>query len=273
MKKIFHKYVSIVYPVKSDLRFWNQFLDTSIRRYQEENPDNRWISDSLFAIYDIDITTNGFWLNNIKYNITIEIKDLQNHRHNFFQWVTNVAMVRVYNALEMMLIEAIHLAYFPTKKPPTEGKKELNNLLNCIRTILKSEGLDVDTKNNRHIIQFLKFQSSEFSRFLSCKVREGSSVNWQELFEMFSILRNVVAHQGATIDDGTQNELLSKGKDIYRLFFNLKKSLNDFELLSAKPDTFENFISIVDDFSGNTLKFIANEDDLKFLISDSDVQI
>lgn len=261
----FLKYQTSVHQLETDVQFWKYFLTTSIERYKKDNPVNRWIRQSGFSIYDIPIDGSGGWLKSSDMISSIEIDDLTSHNNNFFTWIMNLAVTRAYNLVELLLLQVIQFKYFPSLDPPLR-KKQVNKLNSAIKDYLKANSKTIDTTNNRHILLFLKEKSTSCSEFLSLPVRIDWNTNWESFYELFSILRNIIAHDGMIINKDSYNSLKSVAKDMYLHFFNSLTDDSDSEILQLKNEEyFGNFLILVNDLAGNLIKFIAEKPDLKFI--------
>lgn len=249
-----------------DLRFWKHFLSTSIKNYQLENPENRWINEAGFSLYNLRPDGKNTWLHVSNNTSTIEIKDLEKHSDDFFIWVMNLSIVHVYNAAELFLLNAIQLKYFPNLKPIDNNKKNANKIITEIKNHLVTAGKSVDTTNNRYIIEFLKEKSSDFESFLDLKVNIDWTTKWDGFYEFFSILRNIITHHAMTITPDIRNNINSVAKDAFKHYFIQPSKTTDVDILKAKSEhEFLFFVSHVNDFVANAVKFIAAEIDFKFI--------
>lgn len=266
-KDYFDEYIKSVSQIEIDIRFWKHFLTISIEKYKTENPINRWISQSGFSLYNIPANGKNVWLHLSNETFSIEIDDLTIHKNNFFVWVMNLSLIRIYNAAELLLLQAIRHKYFPTLADPIQGKKETNKVIEQIKTYLKNHGQTVDIKNNRYIILFLKLNSTEIDNFYDLSVNSVNwKTNWVNFYELFSILRNVITHHGMLISQSIRNGLISIAGDIFIYYFEQPTNRKSAEILKPKDEQyFLNFINHINDFVGNTVKFIAGKSDLKFI--------
>ena len=266
-KSYFDEYIKSVSQIEIDIRFWKHFLGMSIDKYKIENPINRWISQSGFSLYNISFIGKDTWLHSSNETFTIEIDDLTTHSTNFFVWIMNLSLIRMYNAVEFLLLQSIRHKYFPTLADPIKGKKETNKVIEEIKNYLKSNNQQVDTKNNRYIILFLKLNSPELNSFYDTRVNSVNwETNWINFYELFSILRNVITHHGMLISQSIRNEVSSIAGDMFIHYFDQPINKKDTEILKPKDEHyFLNFINHINDFSGNTIKFIAGQTDLKFI--------
>lgn len=266
-KTYFNDYIRSVFQIQDDIRFWKHFLTMSIDKYKTENPVNRWISQSGFAVYNIPSDGKNIWLHSSNETLTIEIDDLMNHSNNFFNWVMNLSLIRMYNAVELLLLRAIQLKHFPTLSDPITGKKETNKVIAEIKNYLKNNDQDTDTKNNRHIILFLKLNSIEITSLFSNRVNSVNwKTSWESFYELFSILRNIITHHGMIISQSVRNEINSIAGDIFNHYFEQSIHKRSDEILKTKDEQyFLNFINHINDFAANSVKFITGENDLKFI--------
>ncbi len=265
-KTYFEEYLKTAFQLEVDLRFWKHFLSTSIKNYQLENPENRWINEAGFSLYNLRPDGQNTWLHVSSNTSTIEIKDLEKHSDDFFIWVMNLSIVRVYNAAELFLLNAIQLKYFPNLKPIDNNKKNANKIITEIKNHLVTAGKSIDTTNNRYIIEFLKEQSSDFESFLDLKVNIDWTTTWNGFYEFFSILRNIITHHAMTITPDIRNNINSVAKDAFKHYFIQPSKTTDVDILKAKNEhEFLFFVSHVNDFVANAVKFIAAEIDFKFI--------
>lgn len=241
-------------------------MSNSITEYKVKNPENRWINQSGFSLFNIKIDGSKTWLHLSPQTSSIEIKDLDIHSDNFFIWVMNLSLIRIYNSVELLLLQSIQNKYFPNLKPITNNRKEINKTTAEIKNFLKLNNQPVDTTNNRYLIEFLKLKSQDFSKFLQKKVNKDWKNTWSEFFELFSILRNIVTHQAMIISHDNRNSLNSVAKDIFNHYFVQPIDTKDAEILKPKDEQyFLNFVRQVNDFAANTIKFIADENDFVFI--------
>lgn len=265
-RTIFDEYVKTVFQLEVDLRFWKRFIDTSIDKYQVDSPENRWIHEAGFAIYNIPLG-GGTWLHTSKDTKTIEIDDLPKNNIDFFTWIMNLSMVRVYNSLEVLLVRAIRVRFYPQLDDPGKGRREINKVHEAVRNDLKTAGLPTDIKNQRHLIAFLSCKSPEMGSFLQVSVNPVNwKTSWKNYFEWISILRNIIAHQEMMVTPDVRNDMNSIAGDMLSHYFKAPVNRKSSELLQPFDiHSFLNFLSHVNDFSANTLKFIAGEASMDFI--------
>ncbi|PWK75294.1 hypothetical protein LX99_03787 [Mucilaginibacter oryzae] len=261
----FEKYKNVIFNVNVDLNFWTSFIDKNIDSYQYTNGIPNDIYDAIFGVYDWDVSSGTGYLKSNILGRTILKSDLKRERQDFFSWVRNLAVLKSYNALELFLHQAIWIAYFPSEKNPIISKKAADNLQNKIKEFLVLAGLPTDTKNNRHIMVLLRCKALGYSIFLDSPMNVDLITTWANFFEMFSVLRNVIAHQGTVINNDTLNEIQSKSKDIFKRHFDVVSDQFKEKNLKPKEADFDNFINIVNTFALNSVKIALGECDFKFL--------
>lgn len=259
----FEIYKNTVFGVDADLRFWQSFLKLSIDEYKNKSSRPDEVFSAIFPAYNINPITNDGLLKTHKKVYSIKTLDLDKHSKIFFAWVMNLSILKTYNALEIFLLQAIHFKYFPAHKNPINNKKAVEQINREIKSYLTTQNINVDSKNNRDIIQFLKKQSTDISSFLQLPIRIDLTTNWENFFELISILRNVIAHQGTIVSADTHNEIKSKGKDIFQRHFTLHQDENNYMNLLPIDEQFLNFIFLFNDFAVNCVKLMFNETDLK----------
>ncbi|BDQ12124.1 hypothetical protein [Sediminibacterium sp. TEGAF015] len=266
-KTFFTHYQDTVHQLDTDIRFWKHFLAISIERYKADNPDNRWIHQSGFSIYDISSDGLKSWLHSSSKVLTIEIDDLTEQSNNFFAWVMNVSIIRIYNSLELLLLQTIQFKYFPLLESPIKGKKFANKVTSEIKNYLKAKSLNTDTVNNRHLIQFLKSNSALCKQLMEVPVNHVNwKTNWENFYELLSILRNIITHDGMIVSKNTHNTIKSIAADIFIHFFKPITGKEDLETLQVKNEEyFLHFVTLINDLAGNVLKFVAEKPDLNFI--------
>jgi hypothetical protein len=263
--KAFEIYKNIVFETGMDLSFWKSFMELSINEYKKGNSQASELFTAGFFVYNLSpINSQGF-LKSHEAIRSIGSNKLEEYKSDFFSWISNLVILKTYNALEIFILQAIHIKYFSTDEDLIGSKKVVDYVNKEIRAYLKETGTNIDTKNNRHIIQFLKAKSTTISSFLDIPVRIDLNTNWENLFALVSILRNVIAHQGTVISSDTHNEIKSKAKDIFQRYFTLVKDENDYTNLQPNNEQFSNFLSLFNDLSLNIVKFMFEKDDLKFI--------
>ncbi|PWS32132.1 hypothetical protein [Pedobacter paludis] len=262
--KAFDIYRNIVFATDTDLSFWKSFLDTSINSYKINNPNQVGLYEAGFYVYEYNSKYNGLLKGHQK-SRSIETSNLETYKNDFISWISNLAILKIYNALENFILQAIHIRYFPENKHAVGSKKAIDKLNNEIKTYLLDNNLSIDTKNNRHIIQFLKNKSSNVTIFLEHRMNIDITTNWENFFELISILRNVVAHQGTIVSLDTQNEIKSKAKDIFQRHFSINQDEIGLWHLQPNNQQYAGFISYFNSLSLHIVQCMFDENDLKFL--------
>lgn len=262
----FDEYKKSVFQIEVDLRFWTHFLTISIDKYKLENPKNRWISQSGFGLFNIPANGLNGWLHSSKEVSSIEIKDLNEHSKKFFIWVMNLSIIRIYDSVETLLLQSIQNKFFPLLENPIKGKKETNKIIEEIKYNLKASGHTVDTKNNRHIISFLKKNSPECKSFLNLPIKIEWETNWETFYELFSVLRNIITHHGMMVSLNARNNLNSIASDVFIHYFDQPINKRETEILAPKDEQyFINFLNDINNLSANLVKFVADENDFIFI--------
>ncbi len=265
LRKSYAEYIEVMFQVGVDLQFWNGFLKNSIVKYQKYETLPRKIYSSLFSAYEIDLSSNNGFLKIYNESKSVNTVELQEIREKFFSWVINCSIVRIYIAIETAFIQTIWVTYFAELNNPLDSKHNLERLSNGIKNSLKEAGKKNDTKNNRHIIEFLELKSTDYKRFIKQPIRTDLKTDWSQFFELLSILRNIVSHTGTKVSDDLLNEIKGNAKDIFERYFNLVKDKHGFNHINANQEQFGNFLNLTNDYTLNSLKIIRNEKDFNFL--------
>jgi hypothetical protein len=263
--KAFSKYKDVIWGIDRDIQYWQSFLKWSIKEYQEKNKDSRLLFETGFFAYDIDYDTQGGLLKSRSETFEILSSDLENHRQDFMNWVMNFSIIKAYNGLELFFLQVINVVYFKETKNPIENKRTNDKIQKGIKDFLILEGIEYDTKNNRHILEFFKAHSGNYTSFLKKYVRVDLKTDWETFFELLSVLRNIIAHNGMMISIDVHNEIKSKSKDIFQKHFEVISDNKGTKHLRPKETSFNDFIQIINDFVLNSVKHIMNQADLSFL--------
>jgi ribosomal protein L31E len=261
----FEIYKGTVFMVDVDLKFWQSFMKLSIKDYKIKYTQTDDIFQSVFNVYNIDPKTSRGLLKTMKSSYSRKSIDLEDQSKDFFTWIMILAILKMYNALELFLLYSIHLKFSPSLKDPLQSKKAIGIVQNEIKKNLTQSNIKLDLKNNRQIIEFLKAKSTSIKSFLSLPVRTDLTTNWENFFELISILRNMVAHHGTIITRDAQNEINSKAKDVFDRYFEVSKNKNGYSTLKPRLEQFPNLIHFFNDFAINVVKLLFNQSDLTFL--------
>jgi hypothetical protein len=196
----------------------------------------------------------------------IEIDDLKDHQQAFFNWIMNMALARIYNSVELLLLSGIQISYFPNLESPHKGKKHGSAILKAVKDELKENNVSCDLKNNRQLIAFLKFKSSSCASFLEREMNVDMSTTWGSFFEMVSTLRNIIVHEEMAISKDIDNHLNSVGGKAYRFFYQTPQFEHGIEyIIPFDTDRFLFIISRINDFAANVVKFAADQPDFTFI--------
>jgi hypothetical protein len=266
IRNAFSDYKSTVWSIDVDLHYWQSFLKWAITEYQKIDNFPEIIFEAGYFVYDIDHSSQAGWLkSNHSDSFIIKRSELDFHRQDFTNWVMNLAIVRAYNAIELFFLQLINIYFFKNQKIKLWNKKDRDKVQNQIKIFLTANNIRYDTKNNKHIVQFFRINSVNYSEFLLKTIRVDLNTNWENFFELLSILRNIIAHNAMIVTKDIQNEINSKSQDIFQRQFNLRKGPNGLYYLHPIENIFMNFISLINDFTLNSIKHVTNQKDLSFL--------
>jgi hypothetical protein len=234
-----------------------------VSQYKERPP--QMLFEALFAVYNIESKGPDGSLEDFKKTISVSGENAGEKKQLFMAWVMNLTVLKLYTSTEVFLLQAIWLRFYPHLKNPTFNKKAADALHKEIITHLISRGLSTDSTNNRYLLIYLKDQSPEISSFLGQPMRIDLTTTWGIYFELFSILRNIIAHQGTIVSLDAKNDIQSKAKDVFQRHFLLVNDENRNLHLVPVVEQFDNFLVFVNDFSVNMVKFLFSEEDFRFL--------
>lgn len=263
--KPIEKYVKSVYEISTDISIWKSILDKVVEGYRNEDFIARELFSSIFTIYDVDRISGNGWLKVYQdRSIQITTKNIDEQKASFFRWIINSSILRIYNSLEILLQEVIIDEYL-NQQTTNFGKRQISLVRSEINQCFKINNFGKpDTKNNRHLIRYLKFKSSAVTEFIQKPVRIDLKSNWEALFELISILRNVIAHNGMMIEKDTLNQIKQSAKDIFERYFKDETKIEDLVLLDPRQEQVLNFIKLINECGINLVKFVKNEDNLEF---------
>lgn len=263
IKEVFINYKDTAFDTQVEINFWNRFLDWAIEQYPKTYPQqiNRVINQSVFTVYNIDPFSNSGTLKSLSSIKEMNTNKLDEYRHTFFEWIMNMGMVRMYNALEVLLLRAIWLKCFTLSNDPIINRRAENK----IRSEIKDYLINTDKTNNRDIIAFIETYSPQFKVFLEQPVRTDIKTTWKDFFEMVSIIRQVNVHNQMVVSDNIYNAL--NKHDLFRRYFELRTTELKMKVLSPIQSTgnFSNFLHYFNDFGLNAIKFLFNEKDFLFI--------
>ena len=262
IKQIFTDYKNSIFSIQNDLEFWRGFLDRAIKDYPLT--DNS-IYSSLFHAYDYDYSTNSGYLCLDKEAFKIQVPDLNNKREEFFGWIMNLSVLRAYNSIEILLLRSIQKSYYPTMEDPITGKKQTDLVQNEIKKYLKSNSLKISTKNNEHILEFLKHKEPKIKTFVNHYLNVDLKTNWENFFRLLSLLRNIIVHHGMIIQPDIHNVIKSKAKDVFQRFFSLKESSDGHSILFPTEKDFRNLITYINSLTLTLYKLIFGENSYDFI--------
>ena len=141
---------------------------------------------------------------------------------------------------------------FSSLPNPSLRKKNTDLIQREIRETLKQMTKNDESKNNRHLIEYLSINSYDYQAFLSRPIRIDLKTTWAEFYELFSILRNIFSHIGSKVDNDILNEIRSKAKDVFERHFTIIEDSQGEKHLFAVQDQVVNFLNLVNDFTLNT---------------------
>jgi hypothetical protein len=247
------RYIANYKQCVTDIQFLNSCISEHVKNL------------NLTHTYDSYFDSN-YYIHNIGPNADLQLKKYQHGKHtidaeNITEWQNNllsninvIHIVKMYNAIERLMILAIRDNFF-------QFEKITSKLQNKIDSKIVETGYN-DKKNNKHIIEFLKGKSEICKEFLTEKINIYQTITWEHFFQLLSILRNSIAHNGGYIDKNITNHLKSIDKKFADLYFNFE---NDRIQIKDNMQFALSFFGKCDKFTINLIKFIYNKTDLDFL--------
>lgn len=260
------KYISSVYQIATDIWVWTEMLKKTIANLEKESNPPQTFFSSIFTVYDIDSGSNNGLLN-IYSNESKQISthNINDQKEDFLRWVRCLSILRIYNAIEIFVLSSIYDHYFKGEISFENYRNKSYLITEEIRKYFVVNNLGkFDTTNNKHLIKFLSHKEPELKIFFSQKVRVDLNTDWQQFFELLSLLRNVVAHNSMLLTKDALNQIKSQAKDIYERHFSNDIVVDELILLNPHEAKFSNLLSMVNDFTLNTVKLIKGEPNLNF---------
>jgi len=163
-----------------------------------------------------------------------------------------INIVKYYNAVERLIILAIRDVYYRNLPVNKSLHKNIDNEITSLGFKYKT--------NNKHILKFLS-RSVDCKDFLNQKINIDQKISWSSFFNLFSMLRNNIAHNGGYIGADIRNKFNGICKNIISEYFIIESD----KLMAKDNIQFLNFFERCDWFVVNLVKFIYQEENLKFL--------
>jgi hypothetical protein len=259
----FNIYKESIFKIDSDLGFWNYFLKSSIDDYSKSS--DRELNTAIFCAYDLQHDKIGGGKKCHEKVYRIMSSELDHKRIDFFHWIMNLSILKAYNALELLIYQAISITYFPDIPNPILSKKNNDKIQNRVLEFLRSNSIPVNTRNNEHLITFLCEKSPKLRSFVHLPMNVDLKTTWINFFYLISLIRNIVAHCGMIVQRDTLNEIKSKAKDIFERHFEIIKDEKGLPILTPRNEVFGNFIDNINSLSIGIYKYVFNENDLTFI--------
>jgi hypothetical protein len=257
----YDEYVEFSWSKDFQLNFWKIKLDEIVRNLPKEDVQeygNRphFLSESIFATYDIPLGGSSGWLNVREQTKEITKQTIESDKDFFLQEIINLSIVRYHNALERLLMQAINECYIQLPQFDVYKRSCLNKVFNKMQVTRED--------NSMHLITYLESKNTIVKDFLKTKCNVDLNATWRELFEFFGIIRNTIVHNGMLMLWDNYKKYLEVNNDIFHYFFERPRKDKQFEL-KPRIDRAGLFANYSDQFATNIIKRIANKSDLKFL--------
>ncbi len=255
------RYVHSMMEISSDYTIWKSIVDTAILQYQKQGVKDvkNELCSMLFSAYNLNAKTGKDFLYIYPRNIPLQ-------QDSFFRWVANLAILRVYNSIEILLYSVIMEEYMRKKYSLANAKEDELVIKFEIRKYLKKN--KVEQLEERYIIQYLYRKSPEVNDFVREKMRVDLDTTWLNFFEFISMLRNLVAHNAMVVNPSNMTQIEKIAGDVYYRYFSNEILLEGNEeqiILNPKSDYFDTFLGFMNDFALNMVKCIKKQQDFAFL--------
>jgi hypothetical protein len=237
-------YSGVVFSISNDLVFWQTFLPVAIQAHREKYPEQtRFFESGLYA-YNINLADNKGWLHGLGQSAEITSENLDSSRERFFMWIRLLSIVRIYNALELLLYGIIETRYLP----PANEQRPLKRLKTLILTELKQAGIPHETKNNGFLLAYLQHRSPSLAQFFSLPV-PNLSLSRMAFFEFQSLIRHMIVHDAMLLSRNNHNLLKSRYCEFMDRYF-LVESMDRPEkklLFNDQLGGMQNLLGVCDD--------------------------
>lgn len=259
------RFVNEINQTENDLYFWKTQLEKRVESLVGKNPDGRAFQSS-FTVYDMQLEGGDSKL--FAFEQGKEdwmIADLEDRKEMFFRWIHCLALMRLYNTMEVLITDAIIAQYCPEINEIKSRKKKAESLKQKVRQILDKESIKFDSKDNGHLITFLETRNSRVKKFLDQPSLSGVKDSWRSFFLLASKLRHLVAHNAMQIDLAGVNTLKSSSKELYEKYFSANGiEENELNYLAPKEQSFLHFLKLYNIFGLNMVKFIQGNDSFDY---------
>jgi hypothetical protein len=206
-------------------------------------------------LHNIPIGGSG-WLNVRNATKAITKETIAVDKNAFLQEIINLSFVRYQNALERLLIQAINECFINISQFDVYDRKSLNKFFSRLGVTRED--------NSMHLLTYLESKNLLVKDFFQLKCNVDLNCTWKELFNFFGFIRNAIVHNGMLVQWNNYKQFLSIDNNIFHYFFEEPKKSKLFEL-KPRLDRIGLAGSYSDQFATNTIKLLANQDDLKFL--------
>lgn len=261
----FDLYRKSVLNTDVDINFWEWLIAESVKNLKNDHTKQEKLFGAILGTYDYSFQNFSGLLKVHPQSVTIEKSNLHIRQKDFMNWIMNLSFVKIYNSLEILLYHAIQINQFPHLKNSLGDKKVIANIKKEISQHLKANSIIYDTKNNRHLVEYIKALSPNYNNFLNAPVRDRSKTTWSNFFELLSIIRHIVVHDGMTVNKDVENNIKALGTDIFAFHFGLVKDEFEYNNLYTYKEHYASLISTINGFALNTIKFLFDEDDFSFI--------
>ncbi len=248
----FNKYLVNYDECYSDISFMNSCITEYKRELNAILPNQDEYFASVFTVYNSGPNSDNLLKShNREYKVSSSI--YSSWQEELISNIHILNLVKYYNACERLIIALIRDLYFDNVPADHQLQKKID-------LEIKNTGF-TNTKNNRHLIDFLADKNILCAEFLNEKINIDRKINWKNFFNLISILRNNIAHNGGYLNSDILNSLKGVDKKLIDSYF-----ITIEEKLKVKNNVqFHNFFNYYDQFVINLVKFACGESDLKFL--------
>lgn len=276
----FNSFLNDVYRTLDDYTLFTSILYNTIESIQ--NTSERSLYSSGLIVRNINSKSGNITDVNSLRSRDIDTLNIQDSYTHYNTILTTLILLKMYNSLEIFLFQSIWVKHYSAIfKNPSFSKNESDKLINAMKTECGCK----DTKNNKFLIEYIKYKHPSYVNFLKLKASKGfkkANENFENFFDFFSTIRNTIAHNSSLINKDIINGFRGH---FFKHFFQTSTIASDIihynpkEFESKKiniknnslvfnfkePTLINDFTQIVLDFAVNTIKEISNEDNLDFL--------